>query len=96
MNGSVVLFSEAAAEHALACIRSLLESGHRALDVRWEPFQKYNERVDAAWTGLAVGVSKANTWYKNSFGRVSQNWPHTTIEYWLGTRGPSAQDYEYL
>lgn len=96
VNGSVVLFSEAAVEYTLECIKTLLSTGHRAMDVRWDAFTAYNEHVDAASKTLAIGVSTVNSWYKNAFGRVSQNWPLTTIEYWRGTRGPRQEDYELL
>jgi 4-hydroxyacetophenone monooxygenase len=95
VNGSVVMFSEAAVEYTLECIQSLLKSGHQTMEVRQAPFDDYNRRIDDTSKTLAVGVSKVNSWYKNKFGRVSQNWPLTTLEYWEGTRGPRPGDYYY-
>ena len=37
---------------------------------------------------MAWGASDVNSWYKNAFGRVSQNWPFTLLEYWQRTRRP--------
>lgn len=96
VNGSVVLFSELGVEYTLECIRTLLASRRKAMDLRWEPFEEYNERIDAASKSLATGVSTVNSWYKNAFGRVSQNWPLSTLEYWSGTRGPAKSDYVFL
>ncbi|CAN5204508.1 NAD(P)/FAD-dependent oxidoreductase [soil metagenome] len=96
VNGSVVLFIEASVEYALACIKSLLEGGHRAMEIRDEPYLAYNQRVDAASKTLAIGYSSVNSWYKNKFGRVSQNWPLSTLEFWSGTRKPADGDYDYL
>lgn len=95
VNGSVVMFSEAAVEYTLECIQSLLRSGHKTMEVRQAPFDEYNKRIDDTSKSLAVGVSNVNSWYKNKFGRVSQNWPLTTLEYWEGTRGPRPGDYYY-
>jgi 4-hydroxyacetophenone monooxygenase len=96
VNGSTVLFSEAGVEHILSCIKSLLTSGHRAMTVRRDVLEGFNARIDAACLTLAVGVATVNTWYKNKFGRVSQNWPLSTLEYWEGTRRPAEEDYDYL
>lgn len=96
VNGSVVLFVEGAIEFALAGIRLVLERGASGLDVRPAACEEYNNRIDEASLGLAIGASSVHSWYKNRFGRNSQNWPLTTLEYWQGTRGPSLDDYELL
>ncbi|MFB9070266.1 hypothetical protein ACFFX0_03310 [Citricoccus parietis] len=36
-----------------------------------------------------------NSWYKNAFGRNSQNWPLTTLEYWVGTHASHADALEW-
>lgn len=94
VNGSLVQFSEAAVDYTLESLRLLLETGARSMEVRDEPYREYNDRIDAASKTLAVGVSTVNSWYKNRFGRNSQNWPLTTLEYWQDTRTPRPDDYE--
>lgn len=96
VNGSTVLFSEAAVEYTLECIKLLPTTGHRALDIGWEAFDEYNEWIDASNKLVAAGVSTVNSWYRNALGRLSQNWPLTTLEYWNGTRTPKVADYELL
>lgn len=96
VNGSIVLFVEGAIEFALAGIRMVLEQGASALDVRPDAYDAYNRRIDEASLQLAIGASSVNSWYKNRFGRNSQNWPLTTLEYWQGTRRPSPADYDLL
>jgi 4-hydroxyacetophenone monooxygenase len=94
-NGSVVLFSEAGVDYVLDSIRILLKSGHRAMDVRWDVFDEYNERVDAANRRMVYGASAVNSWYKNAKGRVTQNWPLKSVEYWKGTRRVNEGDYRF-
>jgi 4-hydroxyacetophenone monooxygenase len=96
INGSILLFSENSVHYALECIRWLLESGCRALDVRQDVFDTYNERVDEANRRMAWGASGVNSWYKNAAGRVSQNWPFTLLEHYQLTRGPDPAAYELL
>ena len=53
----------------------------------------YNAQIDAGNAEMAWGISKANSWYKNARGRVTQNWPFTLVEYWERTRAVQAADY---
>jgi 4-hydroxyacetophenone monooxygenase len=45
---------------------------------------------------MAWGWSPVNSWYKNSKGRVAQNWPFTLLEYWDRTRQPNPDDFELI
>lgn len=94
-NGSVILFIELALEYAMECIGEMLRRGAKAMVLKPEVLERHYDRLDEAARKLAVGHATVNTWYKNRFGRVSQNWPHSTMEYWHGTRGPG-DDYDYL
>jgi 4-hydroxyacetophenone monooxygenase len=93
-NGSLVMFSEAAIDYVLESIRILFERGRNAIDVGWQAFTEYNERIDAACRSMAYGASSVNSWYKNATGRVSQNWPLNSLEYWQGTHQLDPSDFE--
>lgn len=94
-NGSVVLFVELALEYAMECIGELIRRGAKAMVLRPDVLEEHYARLDATARKLAVGHSNVNSWYKNRLGRVSQNWPHSTMEFWHGTRGPG-ESYEYI
>jgi 4-hydroxyacetophenone monooxygenase len=96
VNGSIIFFSECEAHYILQCLRLLAEGGHRALDVRPEVHEAYNERIDAGNRSMAWGVSSVNSWYKNANGHVAQNWPFTLLEFWQQTREVRVDDYELL
>ena len=96
VNGSIIFFSECATTYVLGCVRALLESGHAAMDVRKDVHDAFNERVDEGNRRRAWGASAVNSWYKNSLGRVSQNWPFSLMEYWQATKAPDLDDYELL
>jgi 4-hydroxyacetophenone monooxygenase len=85
VNGSLVLFAECAVEYVLESIRQMLVEEYDSLEIRGDVCDRYNEEIDAANRGMAWGVDNVDSWYKNKFGRVSQNWPLTTIEYWRRT-----------
>lgn len=96
INGSIIYFSECGVRYILSCIEQLLRNGARALDVRKDVHDRFNEAVDAENRRMAWGASEVSSWYKNDLGRVSQNWPFTLLEYWERTRGANPSDYDLL
>ncbi|MEA3020782.1 MAG: 4-hydroxyacetophenone monooxygenase, partial [Actinomycetota bacterium] len=94
VNGSIVYFSECGVRLVMGLLGMMLGSGHRALDVRKDVHDEFNELVDAENRRMARGVSTVNSWYKNEHGHVAQNWPFTLLEYWQRTANPDADDYE--
>ena len=75
INGSIVYFSECEVRYVLGCIEMLLKGGHRALDVRKDVHDAFNERVDAENKRMAWGWADVHSWYKNEHGRSSANSP---------------------
>ncbi|MEY2432390.1 MAG: 4-hydroxyacetophenone monooxygenase [Acidimicrobiaceae bacterium] len=96
VNGSIVYFSECGVRYILGCLKMLHEGEHRALDVRKDVHDDFNERVDAENRRMAWGWSDVNSWYKNDLGRVAQNWPFTLLEYWQRTLAPNEDEYVLL
>jgi 4-hydroxyacetophenone monooxygenase len=96
VNGSIVMFSECAVHYVLESLRLLLATGHRAMDLRPKVLESYQATVDEANALMAWGVAGVDNWYKGPSGRVTQNWPLTTLEYWEWTRRPDPEHYEFL
>ncbi len=96
VNGSIIFFSECEVRYILGCLAMLLDSGAKAIDVRREVHDAYNEKIDAGNRRMAWGQSSVNTWYKNAAGRITQNWPGTLLEFWQQTRAPDPQDYRLI
>jgi 4-hydroxyacetophenone monooxygenase len=95
VNGSIVYFSECGVRYIVECIKLLLENNERALDVRKDVHDEFNERVDAENARMAWGASDVNSWYKNDHGHIAQNWPFTLLEYWQRTLRPNPDDYDF-
>ncbi|WP_116995804.1 flavin-containing monooxygenase [Desertimonas flava] len=96
VNGSIIWFSECEVRYVMDCIRHVLAGRHRALDVREEVHDRFNEEVDAENLRMAWGVSTVNSWYKSDSGRVAQNWPFPLLDYWTRTREVDPSEYELL
>ncbi len=94
VNGSIIYFSECEVHYVVGCIRRMLEEEVRAIEVRTEVHDAYNERIDAENRRMAWGASDVSSWYNNATGRTAQNWPFSLLEYWQQTRQPDLDDYE--
>lgn len=93
VNGSIIFFSECSIRYILGCVKLLADTGARAVEVKKAVHDDFNRRVDEANAGWAWGSPNVSSWYKNSFGRVSQNWPFGLIDYWRATLAPNPDDF---
>ncbi len=96
VNGSIVYFSECGVRYILGLIGLALGSGARAVDVRKDVHDEFNERCDRENDRMSWGAAHVNSWYKNRHGRVAQNWPFTLLEYWQRTLAPVPEEYDLL
>jgi 4-hydroxyacetophenone monooxygenase len=90
---TIIQFSEMTASYIVDAVRLLLEGGHQSMEIREPVFESYNQRIDQGNALRAWGFSKVNSWYKNSKGRVTQNFPFTAVEFWQRTHAVEPTDY---
>jgi 4-hydroxyacetophenone monooxygenase len=90
---TIIQFSEMTASYIVDAVRLLLESGHQSMEIKAPVFESYNQRVDQGNALRAWGFSKVNSWYKNSKGRVTQNFPFTAVEFWQRTHAVEPTEY---
>lgn len=88
VNGSMVFFSESEVEYVLACLKYMFDNGHSAMEPTERALREYYARIDAVSSRMAYGQDGVNNWYKSASGRVTQNWPLSTMEFWAMTRAP--------
>jgi 4-hydroxyacetophenone monooxygenase len=93
VNGSIIFFSECAVGYTLQALKHMLDHGLGTLEVREEVHDRYNARIDEANAHMAWGVPEVSSWYKSASGRVSQNWPLPTVDYWAMTRYFQPEEY---
>ncbi|WP_394764525.1 flavin-containing monooxygenase [Phenylobacterium sp.] len=93
VNGSIIFFSECSVRYIVGALRLLAETGAKAIEVKTAVHDDFNIRVDEANKGWAWGSAGVSSWYKNEFGRVSQNWPFGLIDYWRATLAPNWDDF---
>ncbi|MCW5761433.1 MAG: hypothetical protein KIS90_16805, partial [Phenylobacterium sp.] len=93
VNGSIIFFSECAVRYIVGALKLLAETGAAAMEPKQAVYDDFNRRVDEANAGWAWGSPHVSSWYKNQFGRVSQNWPFGLIDYWKATLEPNPDDF---
>lgn len=79
--GSAIFHSECQVRHVMLALREVLEGGHAAIEVRREPFEAYNARLDAVMSRMVWSHPGVGNWYKNSKGRVVMNSPWRLGDY---------------
>jgi 4-hydroxyacetophenone monooxygenase len=80
--------------YVLDVLRATLAGGHRALTVRADVHDTYNEEIDAENLRMVWGVATVSSWYRNANGRVAQNWPYPLLEFWKRTKSVDEADYQ--
>lgn len=79
--GSAVFNSECQVRYTMQALREMIEREAAVVEVREEPFEDYNRRVDAEHAQLVWTHPGVNNWYRNAAGRVVTNSPWRLCEY---------------
>lgn len=86
-HNSIVFMLECQIGYILECVHELIERNLAYLDVKQSVADSYNRAVQKRMH-QTVWESGCESWYKNEAGKVTNNWPTFTLEYWLATRHP--------
>lgn len=79
--GSAIFHSECQVRYIMLALRELLESGRDSMEVRQEPHDAYNARLDDVLAKMVWSHPGVTNWYKNSKGRVALNSPWRLLDY---------------
>jgi 4-hydroxyacetophenone monooxygenase len=91
--GSIIFHSECQVRYILGCLKLLLENGYTSMEPRQDVHDAFNARIDEANARRTWGMPGFTSWYRNSKGRITQNWPFRLVDYWAVTRAPSPADF---
>ena len=73
--GSALFHSECQIRYIMQALREMVENEVDAIDVKREPFEDYNKKLDAEFEGMVWMHPGVTSWYKNAKGRVVTNSP---------------------
>jgi 4-hydroxyacetophenone monooxygenase len=91
--GSAIYHSECQVRYIMQCLRELLETGARAMEVKQEPHDRFNEYLDATHAKMVWAHRGVGNWYKNKHGRVVTNSPFRLVDYRAMTEQLDRNDY---
>jgi 4-hydroxyacetophenone monooxygenase len=94
INGSIIVMVECQVRYIVESLGQVLRAGYRTMECRSEVHDAYNVEIDAGNRQMVWGVSDVPSWYRNTRGRIAQNWPFGLLDYWERTRQPKLADYE--
>jgi 4-hydroxyacetophenone monooxygenase len=92
--GSLIFHSECQMSYIGGCIDELVSGGLRAIEVRQDVHDAYQERyqkeIDSmVWSSPAI----RHTWYKGPDGRIHLLSPWPLGDYWRWTKAPERDDF---
>lgn len=94
-HNSILFMVERQIDYVLQCLRHLVTTGEAALELKPEVQQASIAEVDRRMS-RTVWAAACSSWYKTATGRVTNNWPGFTVQYWRATLRPRFADYRRL
>ena len=94
-HNSIIFMIEQQVDYILQCLKAMRERELVALELRETVMDGWRRECEQ---GLAQTVwsTGCHSWYKNSAGRITNNWPYSTLTYWRRTRRLDLTDYHQL
>ena len=83
---------ECQANYAIDCIRQVIKSGGRSIEVRTQPFDKYQEYLQSEMKST-VFSSGCLSWYRNDRGVQWILWPGNLTRFWWQLVKCEPEDY---
>ncbi|WP_439100313.1 flavin-containing monooxygenase [Congregibacter sp.] len=92
-SNSIIFMVERQVDYVVNCIDKLLSHELAALDINEDVQLAYSERMQGE-LAQTVWVANCESWYKNAAGKVTNNWPRSTLAYWWHMRRPDFADFD--
>jgi cation diffusion facilitator CzcD-associated flavoprotein CzcO len=93
-HNSILVMVERQIEYVLRCLGSLARRGAVAMEVTPAAFSRGTSEIQER-VKTTVWADACHSWYKTASGKVTQNWPGFTVEYWRATLRPRFSDYAF-
>jgi cation diffusion facilitator CzcD-associated flavoprotein CzcO len=94
-HSSLIIMFECQTQYIMDCIKQIRSKGLKYIDIRADVMAEYNK-----W--LQIEIDKyvwkhvERSWYKTKSGRITNNWPGSTLSYWWRTRRANLDVYHQV
>jgi 4-hydroxyacetophenone monooxygenase len=93
--GSLIFHSECQVRYVMGCLRTLLDEGTSAMEVRQDAHDEYNDRLQARMAEMVWSHPSIKTsWYRNAHGETYILSPWRLVDYWAWTKAPDPAHYD--
>ena len=90
-HNSILFMIECQVRYTIQCIERLRRNRLASLELRADATGNYNRQLQDRHAQLVW--SACTNWYTHESGKNTNNWPGSTVEYWLRTRRPDAMAF---
>ena len=94
-HNSIIFMVEQQVEHMMRLVEALFRRGLRSVGVRPAVMAAYNRELQAE-LGSSVWKAGCRNWYMTDRGRITNNWPHSTIAWRRRARRVRLEDFELV
>jgi cation diffusion facilitator CzcD-associated flavoprotein CzcO len=92
-HNSILFMIEQQIRYTVSVLEGMRAQQLRAVSVTRHEQDKFNRRIQQRMT-KRVWVNDCSSWYKNESGKVVNNWPGSTVDYWWKCRRANLDLYE--
>jgi len=94
-SNSIIFMIECQSRYILSCIQMMRQNQISGLEVKPDIYAKFNQKLqeNAAKT---VWMNSCSSWYKTADGKLTNNWPYSSVRYWLTTLKANLQEFNTL
>lgn len=92
-HNSIIFMVERQVEHMMSLIKTIFRRNLKALAVRPEVMRAYNDEMQGTLEN-SVWKAGCRSWYMTGSGKVTNNWPYSTITWWRRMRRTDLESFE--
>lgn len=91
-HNSILFMVEAQVDLTVRLLVDMVRRGARTVEVRPEAMHRWQQWMQQRME-TTVWVAGCTSWYRNASGKITNNWPGFSTEFWARTRWPRRADY---
>jgi cation diffusion facilitator CzcD-associated flavoprotein CzcO len=92
-HNSIIFMVEAQVRYLVQCIDKIIAHDLKTFTANAAASATFNEELQSALAETVWG-GECGSWYKNEAGKITNNWPHSSLRFALSMRAPDFTEYD--
>ncbi len=93
-HNSIIFMVECQVNYILRCLNTMQKNGSKTIEIRGSAVDQFDQKLQEqlrqkVWNGYVTN------WYRNDAGFIVNNWCRSTTAYWLQTRKPNHEVFQF-